>query len=238
MSQRSNPQGFVTRIDRWLTSPDARAVYREKLTYLRAGKMRRLQRAAKSALGVAEGCVVEFGLALGGSGIVLAKLAQRADRVFHGFDVFGMIPPPNSAKDDDVSRNRYSIIASGQSKGIGGDLYYGYRDDLYGDVCRAFARHGVPVDGKHVQLHEGLFEATLRDFSNQPIAFAHLDCDWYDPVALCLTAVHARSTIGTTIVLDDYNDYAGCRSATDEFLAAHSEYNIDRGRNAILTRFR
>ncbi len=162
----------------------------------------------------------------------------RADRVFHGFDVFGMIPPPNSAKDDDVSRNRYSIIASGQSKGIGGDLYYGYRDDLYGDVCRAFARHGVPVDGKHVQLHEGLFEATLRDFSNQPIAFAHLDCDWYDPVALCLTAVHARSTIGTTIVLDDYNDYAGCRSATDEFLAAHSEYNIDRGRNAILTRFR
>ena len=72
----------------------------------------------------------------------------------------------------------------------------------------------------------------------QPIALAHLDCDWYDPVALCLAAVHARSAPGTAIVLDDYNDYSGCRLATDEFVGRHPEYSISRRKNAILTRMR
>jgi O-methyltransferase len=75
------------------------------------------------------GDVLEFGVALGGSAIVLAGIAGLAHRRFYGFDVFEMIPAPTSEKDDEKSKQRYNLIASGKSEGIGGDLYYGYRNN-------------------------------------------------------------------------------------------------------------
>ena len=47
------------------------------------------------------------------------------------YDVFGMIPPPGEKDGADVHQ-RYATIAGGASKGIGGETYYGYRDDLLG----------------------------------------------------------------------------------------------------------
>ena len=113
------------------------------------------------------GDVAEFGMALGGSAIVLARHATRRGRGFHGFDVFGMIPPPTSEKDDDKSRDRYRKIATGESRGLGGDLYYGYRDDLYADVCRSFTRFGLEIDNSTVSLHKGLFEETLPNAADR-----------------------------------------------------------------------
>ena len=79
----------------FLTSPVAQRVRKENLTYLTPLKMRRLEKAVSKALkdNVA-GDVAEFGIALGGSAIVLARHARHFGRRFHGFDVFGMIPPP------------------------------------------------------------------------------------------------------------------------------------------------
>jgi len=167
-------------------SATARAVSAENLTYLSPTKMLRLENAVTRSLkSSVSGDVAEFGVALGGSAIVLAKHARRHGRRFHGFDVFGMIPAPTSGQDDDNSKKRYEIIASGKSEGIGGEEYYGYRRELYGEVCRSFARHGIAVDDSVVKLHKGLFSETVPSFSASPIAFAHVDCDWYDPVKLC-----------------------------------------------------
>src|SRR5262245_22686480 len=75
----------------WRTT--ASKVRRQKLTYLSSEKLASLGNLAKS-LDNAEvpGDFVEFGVALGGSGICLTKATKRNRRYF-GFDVFGMIPP-------------------------------------------------------------------------------------------------------------------------------------------------
>lgn len=48
-----------------------------------------------------------------------------------------MIPPPGEG-DDVRSHERYAEIKDGRSKGIGGETYYGYVDDLYARVCDSF----------------------------------------------------------------------------------------------------
>ncbi len=225
------------RLEALSLSADARRVRTEGLTYLTTEKLRRLEWALGRTLAATdEGDVMEFGVALGGSAVLLAKRARKAGRRFAGFDVFGMIPPPTSAKDDETSKRRYEVIASGKSGGIDGAQYYGYRADLYLEVCDTFSRYGVPVDGAAVNLIKGLFEVTWPSYRAQAVAFAHIDCDWYDPVKFCLEAVANRMAPGGVIVLDDYNDYGGCRTATDEFLAAHVEFASDRGLNPILVR--
>lgn len=215
-----------------MLSPVTRAVVQDRLTYLSLEKLERIAAAMKATAGV-PGDILEFGVALGGSGIILASQA-RDDRRFFGFDVFGMIPPPVSEKDDSKSKERFEVIKAGQSHGIAGDEYYGYRSDLFGDVKAAFQRHGCPVDGKSVQLCKGLFEESWPTVDVDAIALVHVDCDWYDPVRYCLRACAGKLSRGGIIIIDDYHDYGGCRTAVDEFIASRSDFVLDQGRNPFL----
>jgi O-methyltransferase len=197
-------------------SPIAQRVRDGRLTYLKDAKLVRIEQAIEevSRSGVL-GAFVERGVALGGSGIIIATLMPEG-RAFHGYDVFGMIPPPTSEKDDEKSRTRYETIRSGQS--------HGYVDNLHERVVENFERFGQPVDGRRVSLYKGFFEDTLHPQTD--IAFAHIDCDWYDPVKLCLERIVPRLSAGAYVVLDDYNDYGGCRRAVDEFLEAGPDVDI------------
>ncbi len=200
-------------------SPTARRVTRERLTYLSAEKLANLEWCAREVQrrGV-PGDVVEAGVALGGSAIALAD-RLTPERAFDGYDVFGTIPPP-SERDGADAHERYDVIASGGSTGIGGDPYYGYVDDLYERVVASFRAHGVEP-GERVRLHRGLFEDTLHP--GGALALVHIDSDWYDPVRLCLERTYPHLSPGGFVVLDDYHDYEGCRTATDEFLAEHAD---------------
>ncbi len=215
-------------------APVTRAVLADRLTYLSLAKLERIERALREVRDV-PGDRVEFGVALGGSAIILASHGGD-DARFIGFDVFAMIPPPTSDKDDAKSRARYETIQSGQSRGIGEDPYYGYRPDLLADVTAAFARHGVPVDGRRVRLVKGLFEDSWPGAAPDRIALVHIDCDWYDPVRFCLAAVADRLSPGGIIVIDDYNDYGGCRVAVDEFIRTRPDYRMEQGANPFLRR--
>jgi asparagine synthase (glutamine-hydrolysing) len=117
------------------------------------------------------------------------------------------------------SHLRYKKIRTGRSSGLGGDVYYGYLDDLYERVRQNFAGFGMEVDGRRIVLHKGLFKDTLDPADPRPVAFAHIDCDWYEPVHYCLESLHKRLSPGACVVLDDYNDYGGCRKAVDDYLA-------------------
>lgn len=206
--------------------PVARAVRRERLTYLSVAKLRSLTRAlaAVRRAGVA-GDFVECGVALGGSGIVLARHLDPG-RAFHGFDLFGTIPPPG-AQDPPEAHARYARIAAGEAEGLGpGDAYYGYVDDLLEQVRASFARHDVPVAPGRVELHRGLFEDTLE--LKAPVALAHVDSDWYDPVGLCLERLHPHLSPGALVIADDYNDYGGCATACHEFLGRAGDMRILR----------
>lgn len=230
-------QKFRSLVGAYRLSSTCRKVRRERLTYLSQHKCRRLEDAVKR-LGRenVEGEFCEFGVALGGSGIVLAKFAQEQNRAFHGFDVFEMIPPPTSEKDGDDSRERYKVISEGKSEGIGGDEYYGYIDDLISKVRASFAQYKVPVDGQHVVLHKGLFEDTWPVADVDRVAFAHIDCDWYDPVRYCLDSTADKMERGAMFLIDDYNDFGGARVAVDEFVSERSDFELQPGPNPYLVK--
>ena len=199
-------------------SRTARQVLTHNLTYLSLGKLRNIEWAlAEVKRNGVPGAFIETGVALGGSGIVIAKHLE-ADRTFHGYDVFEMIPPPGDADPPRV-HERYQFITSGASEGLGGDTYYGYQDDLYDRVSASFESFGVPVDGERICLHRGLFEDTLHPTG--PVALAHVDCDWYEPVKLSLERIFPHLQPGGYLISDDYFDYGGAAQAVDEFRSDH-----------------
>jgi asparagine synthase (glutamine-hydrolysing) len=220
-------QTLHARLNSALLSPLARKVRGGNLTYLSPAKLRSLEAVlGRVRRNGADGDYLEFGVALGGSAIMIASSCP-AGRAFHGYDVFAMIPPPGP-EDDERSHQRFDEISSGRSGGLGGELYYGYRDDLYERVCGSFAAFGLTVDDASICLHKGLFEDTLDPADSQPVAFAHIDCDWYEPVRYCLHALRDRLAPGASIVLDDYADYGGCRKAVDSFIAETDGFHVRR----------
>lgn len=226
--------GIQRRINRFachvMLPPAARRVKADRLTYLADQKLYSLHREmARIRRRNVAGDFLEFGVALGGSAILMARECQQ-ERSFHGFDVFGMIPAPDHEKDDAKSKNRYAEIKSGRSVGLGGDTYYGYRSNLYDEVRATFARYGLPVDQRRVHLHKGLFSETWPHVAPgiTQVSLVHIDCDWYEPVKFCLDAIAPLMSPHGAIILDDYNDYGGCRTATDEFLASNQEFRVSR----------
>ena len=224
------------KISEKLLSADTQAVRRARLTMLSPERLYRIERAlARVNRARVEGDFAEFGVALGGSAIMAAKRLQ-GNRRFVGFDVFGMIPPPGAADSED-SHKRYQAITAGKSHGIDGDTYYGYVEDLFGKVSASFAEQGIPVDGKRVSLVKGLFADTIPTHLPERIAYAHVDCDWHDPVRDCLEALARTMTPRGIIIIDDYTSFDGCRRATDAFLATHWDFRLASPRlNAVVER--
>lgn len=216
----------------------AKAVREKNLTYLIFEKMQSINDClAGIKTNNIPGNFLEFGIALGGSAICIASELDD-NRRFLGFDVFGMIPAPGE-QDGPIPHARYATIKSGKSKGLGGETYYGYIDNLRDLVIRHFSEFGLTVDGEKISLIQGLFNDTLPLLPEMQIAFAHIDCDWYDPVLYCLNYIAPRLSPGGIMVLDDYNDYEGCKKAADEFQAANPGYEFTRLRpHAVLTKHR
>jgi O-methyltransferase len=121
----------------------AHQVRSEGLTYLSTRRLLNIENCMKQVnANRIKGDILEFGVALGGSGILLSKYSGPARR-YMGFDVFGMIPEPNQSVDGEDSLQRYEVIASGKSKGIRGDSYYGYEKNLFDKVRKSFDTYGL-----------------------------------------------------------------------------------------------
>lgn len=200
-------------------------VREQKLTYLSEKKIQALVDIALQAErnGI-PGIMIEAGCALGGSSIVIAT-AKDVDRPLVIHDVFGMIPPPTERDGSDV-HERYQTIACGDSKGIGGDEYYGYLPDLYERVKHNFESNGLNLHRNNISLVKGLVQDTLHPDS--AICLAHIDVDWYEPVMTCLERIEPYMSVGGAFVLDDYQDWSGCHQATDDFFEGkHERFEFD-----------
>jgi asparagine synthase (glutamine-hydrolysing) len=201
-------------------------VREEHLTYLKSPHLRALATAVLEVeRGGIPGLIIEAGTARGGSAIVMAA-AKSPDRSMKVYDVFGMIPPPTEQDGADV-HERYRTITEGKARGVGGEQYYGYRDDLQEEVAASFARHGVPVGEHGVELVKGLFEDTIH--LDEPVAVAHLDGDWYESTMTCLVRIAPLVVPGGRIILDDYYKWSGCRTAVDEYFAGHDGFELVHG---------
>jgi asparagine synthase (glutamine-hydrolysing) len=202
-----------------------RRTRREHLTYLKPHLLRSLAAVVVDAeRAKLPGLIVEAGTARGGSAIVMAA-AKDPGRPMKVYDVFGMIPPPTDQDGPDV-HERYARITAGEARGVGGDTYYGYRDDLYEEVTESFTRLGVPAPDNGVELIRGLFEDTIE--LDEPVAVAHLDGDWYESTMTCLERIAPLLSPGGRIVLDDYYQWSGCRAAVDEYFADRGGYRFEQ----------
>jgi hypothetical protein len=206
------------------------------LSYLNKGALVDLARVAeRNERRIVDGIVIECGCAAGGSAIVLAAAKGQARPLFV-YDVFSMIPPPSERDGPDV-HERYEAIVSGQSVGVGDKPYYGYEEDLRAKVEASFERHGFPLDRNAVHLVEGLYEDTLH--INAPVSLAHIDCDWYDSVMVCLERIVPHLSRGGTLVIDDYHSWSGARRAVNDYFArqpAGAFEFVDRSRVHIVRR--
>lgn len=201
----------------------AERVRAERLTFLGVESLIELHHRVREieSAGV-PGSIVEAGCALGGSAIVLAA-AKAPDRPMHVHDVFGMIPPPGERDGADVHA-RYAEIRAGGAEGFQGDTYYGYQSNLKNRVSESFARLGFPTSENNVELVEGLFEDTIRP--SGPVAFGHIDGDWYESVKVCLERLWPVLSPGGVLVIDDYDAWSGCRTAVDEWLQSRDDVEV------------
>lgn len=209
----------------------AESVIARKLTLLSIGPLTSLAQALINVqVAGVPGLIIEAGTARGGSAIVLAT-AKSPDRQLKVYDVFGMIPPPSDKDGADVHR-RYERIRSGKARG--GKEYYGYRDNLFEEVKASFAEFGVPVERSGVELIRGLFQDTIA--LDQPVAFAHVDGDWYESTMTCLQRIVPWLSVGGRLVIDDYFMWSGCRTAVDEYFAGRNEFELVSGQRLQVIR--
>lgn len=196
---------------------------RENLTYLTRNDILNLydtvRKVEKDRI---PGIFVEAGCALGGSSITIGS-AKAKNRAFYVYDAFGMIPPPSEKDEADV-HVRYAEIKSGNSKGLGNDTYYGYVKNLQEEVKSNLIRFNLTLDEHQIHLIKGLFEDTLH--IQEAVAFAHIDCDWYDSVRVSLLQIAPKLSQGGVMIFDDYSAWSGCRIAVDEYFRDKKGYKM------------
>jgi len=161
------------------------------------------------------GIIVEAGTAWGGSGLVLAA-SRRHKRPVYLYDTFEGIPPPTEA-DGQQALRRFEEIRSGKASGVRRRAYYGYERNLLSRVRQSFAECGMPVEDNQIYLIPGLYQETL--YPPDQVALAHLDCDWYESIKVCLERIVPRLAQGGRIIIDDYDYWVGCKRAVDEYFA-------------------
>jgi O-methyltransferase len=176
--------------------------------------------------------ILETGCARGGSSILMcaAKSPQRPMRVY---DLFEMLPPPSDRDGDDM-KARYAEITAGKAVGLDGGNYYLYEDDLLATVTNNFARYGYPLESNNVQLIKGKVQDTLS--VAEPVALAHIDVDWYEPVSAGLKRVIPHLIVGGAVAVHAYSDWSGCRRATDDYFsrAGREGLNFDSSAGHLL----
>jgi hypothetical protein len=194
------------------------------LTYCgRPGKLEVVHEAVKLVEKHAvPGIMVEAGVAMGGSAIVIAK-TKAPGRELRLYDVFEMLPPP-SENDDPKSHEVYRNFVAGQVSAATDVNYVAHAADLLAFTRENMRRTGVDPEALNIRFVKGLYEDTLH--VSEPVAFAHIDCDWYDSVKLCIERLADRMSPGGVVLFDDYNSFSGCRRAVDEWLPRDPRFRI------------
>ena len=174
-------------------------LYREGLRTLRKG---------------VPGDFMEIGVHRGGSAGVLAQLIKdRGDRQLHLFDRWGDLPEPTER--DGFRREQYR-------KDKIPDKLADLRDDPPLDAARHLLEELIAFPTGRLHYYPGWYSETFADYGGRPIAFASLDCDYYESVKLALAFIDQYASASATIVADDYGSWPGAKAAIDEWISGTS----------------
>jgi predicted SAM-dependent methyltransferase len=153
------------------------------------------------------GHFVECGVAAGGSSALLAavvaRYSRRPRRLF-SFDSFEGMPTPS---DQDTHRGQRADAA-----GWGAGTCAAPVESLR-EVCRKLGVEAL------VEPVRGFFAQTVPATRERigPIAFLHMDGDWYESTQQVLGGLYHQVVPGGRIQIDDYGYWEGCQRAVEDF---------------------
>lgn len=148
------------------------------------------------------GCYVECGTWAGGLSFAMMEVLPQI-RHFHLFDSFEGLPDPTAA--DGADAFDPSLLEHNRNTAD------------YADFMQALGDTGHA----NVTVHKGWFEETLPGAElADPIVVLRLDGDWYGSTMTCLCHLYEKVAPGGLIIVDDYDDWVGCRRAVHDFLSA------------------
>jgi hypothetical protein len=174
-------------------------LYREGQRVLRAG---------------VPGAFVEIGVHRGGSAGVLAGLIKDLpERELHLFDRWGDLPHPT--EEDGIRGEEYR-------KDRIADKLAWLREDPPLDRTRHLLEEVLDFPRDRLHYYPGWYSDTFATYSGAPIAFASLDCDYYESMRDALEFVDRFASPDATIVADDYGGWPGARKAVDDWISATS----------------
>jgi len=157
-----------------------------------------------------KGDVCEFGVAQGQTSALIAnEITLCSNKILHLFDSFEGLPKPSEKdhlKDDVLSLNNMEAYAGAMS--------------CPEDVVRARLK-AISFPPHRYMLHKGFIEQLLSKDQNLPqaVSFAYVDFDFYEPIKVALEFLHAVTSKGAMIIVDDYDFFStGSKIAVDEFL--------------------
>lgn len=183
-----------------VTDPHTIVVGRSRITLLRESR-----RVMKQGV---PGDFVEFGVHTGGSAAVLADVIRNdPERQLHLFDRWGDLPDPTD--EDGFRKDQYTKSKIPEKLAA-----------LKGVMDQA--RHAIedvasfPKDRVH--YYQGWYDDTLKDYPGRPIAFASIDCDYYESVKAVLELCDRYASPGAVFVSDDYGAWPGAKQAIHEWL--------------------
>ena len=167
---------------------------------------------------------------------LIANEICQSKKTLHLFDSFEGLPKPTNK---DQLKN--DIFALGSMDAYTGTM--SCPEDMVRSRLKA-----ISFPPERVVIHKGFINKILVTDSNLPrsVSFAYVDFDFYEPLKLAFEFLHKTTTIGSIIVVDDYDYFStGAKTAVDEFLQEKNSTvtsyeflvpNVKYGYFAILTR--
>jgi O-methyltransferase len=160
------------------------------------------------------GDFVECGVWKGGSSICAALSLEQFAGENHGrklflYDTFeGMTAPSH------VDVDAAGVAAKTYMDRYGDDGRWVYAEEA--EVRCNFAK--AEVTGSEVVVVRGDVLTTIPRCVPEQIAICRLDTDWYESTAHELRHLYPRLAPGGVLLIDDYGEWSGARTAVDEYL--------------------
>ncbi len=161
------------------------------------------------------GIFAEAGCARGGAAGLIAHL-MRQDRTLHLYDVFEKIPPPD-AVDGERARALFDDLDTAYEDGIKKYMDHMTSEDPLELTRQIIVSIAGEAKSPCLRFHRGLVQDTLK--IDDPVAFAHIDLDWYDPTLCTLKAIMPRTVVGSVVIIDDVYFWPGCAAAVEAYFS-------------------
>lgn len=164
-----------------------------------------------------EGDIVECGVWRGGSSMTIAltlKNLNKTDKKMYMFDTYTGMSEPT---DKDVS-------AEGQSADKKWEASKKQDFNTWAYASLEEVKHNMETTGypqEKIIFIKGKVEDTIPKTIPEKISLLRLDTDWYESTKHELEHMFPRLVKGGVLIIDDYGNWQGAKTAVDEYFKKH-----------------